>query len=604
MMEEMDEWRNIQQVVRKSFTAMQQVIQEQGDKIRALERRQKDSASWSQVESSLAARATIQDVNQSLAGLAGVLQDKVTAADVTAACEERASRVEVQEANAALTRRLQMAENECRELRSELQDLKELLGHKANKSHLSENYPTREEIKSTYCTMNDYNRLSDRSATRTEVDNALAVLATRDEVQAALQTRAGVAEVERALASKTDVDRVMTALGERPSRVEINDILTSRLSEFRAQMASTTAKNAMFGENSSIPPPPPPPQQQSFLGTTSGVRDIIALLDQKANVKDVELLLASKVDRNELNDTLSTRVTKVEMENRIHSNAETIANEVQQALLQNQKEVVAVLNKKAYKADVHRSLKTKADAQVTADALARKPDAIEIKEALTQKLDKAACQRALTQKADITALRRVEDQMRQLAMSVSKSQGISSDELHKFRREILSVVDGKADGKHVAALVDQKVNVVDMNDALSKLSSAIQTNSFNGKSVVKEERLEALNNDLMALHSRINAESLCARWIWKSGTLAGPPSVGVAHPGELVPWNIECANANPAVFRWSTDASTIGADLPGLYEIRVGMFTDKQPRVCILVNGHAVFSTPSLDHFGSGGTVK
>ena len=34
------------------------------------------------------------------------------------------------------------------------------------------------------------------------------------------------------------------------------------------------------------------------------------------------------------------------MENRIHSNAETIANEVQQALLQNQKEVVAVLNKK------------------------------------------------------------------------------------------------------------------------------------------------------------------------------------------------------------------------------------------------------------------
>ena len=58
-----------------------------------------------------------------------------------------------------------------------------------------------------------------------------------------------------------------------------------------------------------------------------------------------------------------------------------------------QKEVVAVLNKKAYKTDVHRSLKTKADAQVTADALSRKPDAIEIKEALAQKLDKTACQR-------------------------------------------------------------------------------------------------------------------------------------------------------------------------------------------------------------------
>jgi len=244
---------------------------------------------------------------------------------------------------------------------------------------------------------------------------------------------------------------------------------------------------------------------------------------------------------------------------------------------------------------------------------------------------------ALSQKADVAGLRRVEDQMRQLAMTVSQSQGIGSDELHKFRRELLHVVDGKADGKHVAALVDQKVNVVDMNEALNKLSAAIQTNSFNNTSSVKEDRVEVINKELMALHSRMNAEyvfvfvfkpsivfnvlsltvfflfllplhhfmfsSLCARWIWKSGTLAGPPSAGVSHPGELVPWNIECTNANPAVFRWSSDASTIGADLPGLYEIRVGMFTDKQPRVCILVNGHAVFSTPTIDHFGSGGTV-
>ena len=56
--------------------------------------------------------------------------------------------------------------------------------------------------------------------------------------------------------------------------------------------------------------------------------------------------------------------------------------EVQNALLQSQKEVVAVLNKKAYKADVHRSLKTKADAQGTAEAIARKPDSLEVREAL------------------------------------------------------------------------------------------------------------------------------------------------------------------------------------------------------------------------------
>ena len=113
---------------------------------------------------------------------------------------------------------------------------------------------------------------------------------------------------------------------------------------------------------------------------------------------------------------------------------------------------------------------------------------------------------ALSQKADVAGLRRVEDQMRQLAMTVSQSQGIGSDELHKFRRELLHVVDGKADGKHVAALVDQKVNVVDMNEALNKLSAAIQTNSFNNTSSVKEDRVEVINKELMALHSRMNAE--------------------------------------------------------------------------------------------------
>jgi hypothetical protein len=388
--QDLGEWRNIQEVVRKSFTAMQAVITEQGDKIRALERKQKDNASWSQVESSLAARATIQDVNQSLAGLAGVMNDKVTSADLSTACEERATRIEVQETNVALTRRIQMMEQENNDIRTELNNLKESMGRKMNQDQLSETYLTRSELKANFVSMAAFNRLSERSAVQSEVNNAISALATRDEVQAALQTRAGVAEVERALAAKTDVDRVMTALGERPSRVEVNDTISSRLLELRTQMASASAQQALAPP---LPTPMPPSTNPHFLSSSSGVRDIIALLDQKANAKDVDLLLAAKIDRSEMNECLSNRVTRNEMDTRIHANAETIANEVQSALLQSQKEVVAVLNKKAYKTDVHRSLKTKADAQVTADALARKPDAIEIKEALAQKLDKTACQR-------------------------------------------------------------------------------------------------------------------------------------------------------------------------------------------------------------------
>ena len=166
------EWRNIQNVVRESFTAMQRVISEQSDKIRTLERHQKDAASWTQVESSLAARATIQDVNQSLAGLAGVMNDKVTSADLSTACEERATRVEVQETNVALTRRIQMMEQENNDIRTELNNLKESMGRKMNQDQLSETYLTRSEIKANFVSMGDFNRLSERSAVQSEVNNA------------------------------------------------------------------------------------------------------------------------------------------------------------------------------------------------------------------------------------------------------------------------------------------------------------------------------------------------------------------------------------------------------------------------------------------------
>ena len=49
---------------------MHKVVREQGDRLRVLERALQEKANWSEVEASLQARATIQDVNQSLAGIA------------------------------------------------------------------------------------------------------------------------------------------------------------------------------------------------------------------------------------------------------------------------------------------------------------------------------------------------------------------------------------------------------------------------------------------------------------------------------------------------------------------------------------------------------
>jgi hypothetical protein len=586
--------------------------------VRVLERALQEKANWSEVEASLQARATIQDVNQSLAGIAGVLNDKASASELRKAVDERAMRAEVGESQAASARRLAALEQECAELRAELREVRQECATKQDRDGASASFASKADVALTSRVKEELERLGTVAATREDLEAAVRAMATREEVQQALQTRAGVAEVERALAAKADTDRMMSALGERPTRIEMNDAVASRLLEARTQLSAATAQQVAqlvaarrtgLGASGLAGMDHP---ESTFLGASgamasaAGIRDLIGLLDQKANATDVEVLLASKVGRNELSEAIATRASTRDMEARVAAASEAIAVEVQSALLQSQKEVVAVLNKKAYKADVHRSLKTKADAQGTAEAMARKPDALEVREALSQKVDKASCQRALAAKADAAAVARLEDQLRSLASNVARGVGVSGDDMHKFRRELLAAVDAKADGKHVAALCDQKVDVADMNAALGKLSEAINANTRAAGLPTSEQAAanEQLSGELQLVHKRLNAELMCGRWIWKSGTTAGAPAAGVAQPGELVPWNIECANANPSMFRWAADAAAVGCEQPGLYEVRVGMFTDKQPRVSVMVNGHCVFTTPTGEQMGPGGSKE
>ena len=398
------EWRNIQDVVRSTFSAMHKVVREQGERMRFLERSLKEKANWSEVEASLQARATIQDVNQSLAGIAGVLNEKASSSYVIKACDERATRIELSESNASSSRRIEALEKECAELRAQMASLQQELNAKQDRDEAESSFATKSDAISSKDMMERFDRLSSACPSHDDLEAVVRTMATREEVQAALQTRAGVVEVERNLSAKADTDRMMTALGERPTRVEVNDLVASRLLEARTQLSAATAQQvsqlvaARRVDDNNAGDRFHGPTVNGALASAASVRDLISLLDQKANISDVEVLLASKVDRAELNDAISTRASDRDVEARVSRASEAIATEVQTALLQSQREIVAVLNKKAYKADVHRSLKTKADAQGTAEAIARKPDAQEVREALSQKVDKTSCQRALATK--------------------------------------------------------------------------------------------------------------------------------------------------------------------------------------------------------------
>ena len=62
--------------MRTTFKALHDVVKAQGQTIRRLEQKMQEKANWSEVESSLAARATVADVNNSLQQLQTFLMRK------------------------------------------------------------------------------------------------------------------------------------------------------------------------------------------------------------------------------------------------------------------------------------------------------------------------------------------------------------------------------------------------------------------------------------------------------------------------------------------------------------------------------------------------
>lgn len=70
-----------------------------------------------------------------------------------------------------------------------------------------------------------------------------------------------------------------------------------------------------------------------------------------------------------------------------------------------------------------------------------------------------------------------------------------------------------------------------------------------------------------------------ARWLFKSNFLS---------PGSLVPWNVQVINTLPDNFLWERDKANLLIVSPGLYEIQLGFFAKKKPKIDIMVNGETI----------------
>jgi hypothetical protein len=280
--------------------------------------------------------------------------------------------------------------------------------------------------------------------------------------------------------------------------------------------------------------------------------------------------------------------------------------EIEGAFRKYQSEMVAVLNRKAYMVDVHRSLTDKASKESVDEivkGIRSKADAEEVRENIqnarretgnklreTRELimdlrsafarfreETAATLRELPQKADREDLHK----LRLTSAGGDRWQESIADLALNLRKEL----GAKASSEDVRALVRTEAD--DLQQQLEQLSSEVD-----GRATVAV--LRHLEAQTSALTRRVQCELSTARWIWKTGHTG---------PGGVVPWNIQIVNTDPDSYLWRRDESTVTTVVPGLDHVCIGFFTNRNPAVQFRVNGEPVLALDPIAGSNAAGSA-
>lgn len=92
----MNEWRNIQDIVRSTFKAMCEVVRSQGIAIRELEKQVATKASKSELNSGLNIKANVADVMRTFSEVASSIESRPTQEELQAYLDEKISKSDLQ----------------------------------------------------------------------------------------------------------------------------------------------------------------------------------------------------------------------------------------------------------------------------------------------------------------------------------------------------------------------------------------------------------------------------------------------------------------------------------------------------------------------------
>jgi len=228
------------------------------------------------------------------------------------------------------------------------------------------------------------------------------------------------------------------------------------------------------------------------------------------------------------------------------------------AVAQSSKEVVRVLNLKAYKSDVTKALKSKATSEALEDLradLQKKADAQEVRQALNRTADML--------QVLLGDLKDMQGQGVQGAASANQERAKLFSALQELKGRM------ESEAGRVSKIIEDKTTakVKELAEGQEAMIARLEA------SVAKAQK-RSLAEPPPAIPCR-------GRWLWRSGNLRDG----------WCPWEAQAANTAPAVFAWQPERpTTITSTVPGLYHLSLGFFTHASATIIVCVNGEPVLT--------------
>jgi len=143
-------------------------------------------------------------------------------------------------------------------------------------------------------------------------------------------------------------------------------------------------------------------------------------------------------------------------------------------------------------------------------------------------------------------------------------------------KQITDILDSKRSKNEKISIIDD-----DIHSKIEEIKNELKSN--------KNEFSSALNNQALINETLCNENKL-GRWLWNSGKLKNNYNII---------WDTQKINTSPDNFKLENDKSIILVNEGGFYEIFFGFYTNKRPKVQILVDNEVVISNSNKNNNNS-----